>query len=143
MGVIQCRIDRVPEIKLRWKRLSRILPSLFQEILKTQFLKPSKVELWLTSGRELRPLNRAFRGKDKSTDVLSFPSEIPGLLGSIVIDLEIAQQQARRYRHSLEREVLELSVHGVFHLMGFDHENRAEAQMMKAYEIYWTKGIKI
>jgi probable rRNA maturation factor len=125
------------------RKLLPVLRRTFNRILKEHLQKSLRVELWITSASQVRPLNKTYRGKDKTTDVLSFPSGVGGLLGSIVIDLETAKIQAKEYRHSLEREVLELSVHGLFHLLGFDHENKADAERMKAFELRWTEGIKI
>ena len=83
------------------------------------------VNVLVTSSRELRTLNRRFRGKDKPTDVLSFPPG-PGfgnvLAGDIAISAEIAKQNARRLGHSVAQEVKILAVHGVLHLAGYDHE---------------------
>jgi probable rRNA maturation factor len=125
------------------RKLLPVLRRTFNRILKEHLQKSLRVELWITSASQVRPLNKTYRGKDKTTDVLSFPSGVGGLLGSIVIDLETAKIQAKEYRHSLEREVLELSVHGLFHLLGFDHENKADAERMKAFELRWTEGIEI
>ena len=70
----------------------------------------------------MRRLNREFRRIDRSTDVLSFPAELPGLLGDVAIDVPYAARQARRRGHGLDREVQLLLVHGVLHLLGHDHE---------------------
>ncbi len=70
----------------------------------------------------MRRLNREWRKKDKPTDVLSFPSGERGFLGDLVIDVPYAARQARSRGHSLERELQILLVHGVLHLLGFDHE---------------------
>jgi probable rRNA maturation factor len=83
------------------------------------------VNVLVTSSRELRSLNRRFRGKDQPTDVLSFPPG-PGfgnvLAGDIAISAEIAKQNARRLGHSAAEEIKILAVHGVLHLAGYDHE---------------------
>ncbi len=84
-----------------------------------------KVNVLLTSSRDLRALNRRFRGKDQPTDVLSFPAiDIVArhYAGDIVISSEIALRNARRYRHSCAQEVKVLIVHGMLHLAGYDHE---------------------
>jgi probable rRNA maturation factor len=73
--------------------------------------------------RELRRLNRDFRRKDYSTDVLSFPSRAAsGFLGDIAISLERAQRQAAEYGHATGQEIEILMLHGVLHLLGMDHE---------------------
>jgi probable rRNA maturation factor len=84
-----------------------------------------EVEVLLADDATLRRLNRSFRGKNKPTDVLSFPSpaEISVLhAGDLAISLETAANQAARYGHSLRDEVRILLLHGLLHLSGFDHE---------------------
>ncbi|MBZ5568700.1 MAG: rRNA maturation RNase YbeY [Acidobacteriia bacterium] len=80
----------------------------------------------LTSSRNLRVLNRRFRGIDKPTDVLSFPP-IPAVArqfsGDIVISADIAARNARLYQHTLAQEVKILILHGMLHLAGYDHES--------------------
>ena len=66
-------------------------------------------------------LNRKFRHKNKTTDVLTFPGDFP-FLGDIVISLDQARRQARDEKHSLATEVRYLLLHGVLHAMGYDHE---------------------
>ena len=83
------------------------------------------VNVLLTSSTEMKSLNRRFRGKDKPTDVLSFPAE-PGaqkqFAGEIAISAEIAMQNARSLGHSPAEEVKILVLHGILHLRGYDHE---------------------
>ncbi len=83
------------------------------------------VNVLVTSSAEMKSLNRRFRGKDKPTDVLSFPAE-PGtrkrFAGEIAISAEIAAQNARTLGHSPAREVKILVLHGILHLRGYDHE---------------------
>lgn len=82
------------------------------------------VTVLITSSREMRSLNGRFRGKDKATDVLSFPPqfESPKFAGDIAISAEIACENARRLGHSPAEEVKILALHGVLHLAGFDHD---------------------
>jgi probable rRNA maturation factor len=85
----------------------------------------------------MRALNRQFRGKDMATDVLSFPSESRGFLGDIVIAAGVAARQARDAGHSVQTELRVLSLHGLLHLLGYDHETddgqmaRVEARLRK------------
>lgn len=69
----------------------------------------------------MRSLNRRYRRKDRSTDVLSFPSA-PPLLGDIAISVPYAGRQARRRHEPISREIDRLLVHGYLHLLGYDHE---------------------
>jgi probable rRNA maturation factor len=83
------------------------------------------VDVLLAGDRTLRTLNRQFRGKDKATDVLSFPAaeNMPGnRAGDLAISLETAARQAAEHGHSLRDEVRVLMLHGLLHLAGFDHE---------------------
>lgn len=86
----------------------------------------------------MRPLNRDWRGKDRTTDVLSFPQpERPGgrALGDVVVSVDAAERQARERGHRLEAELLRLLVHGYLHLLGYDHERGAEdARLMRREE---------
>jgi probable rRNA maturation factor len=91
----------------------------------------------IVSDRRMRALNRQFRGKDKVTDVLSFPSGERGFMGDIVIASGVATQQARAAGHSVQTEVRVLALHGLLHLLGYDHEHdggkmaRFEAKLRK------------
>jgi len=82
-----------------------------------------EVAVVLAGDRLLRRLNREFRGKDKATDVLSFPGEGgEGGLGDIVISVPTASRNARRRGHGVLRELDVLALHGFLHVLGYDHE---------------------
>ncbi len=84
------------------------------------------VNVLVTGSSELRSLNRRFRAKDQPTDVLSFPpgpSFVNGFAGDIAISADIAKQNARRLGHSAAQEIKILALHGVLHLVGYDHEH--------------------
>lgn len=89
--------------------------------------------LSLTSDRELRRLNKKYAGEDHVTDVLSFEQEAP-LLGDVVISVETAARQAKSAGHSLGAELFHLAVHGMVHLLGYDHATKAEERVMFGYE---------
>ena len=84
----------------------------------------------IVSNARVRALNRKFRRKDKETDVLSFPAEEPGYLGDVVISSGVAARQARAAGHSLATELRVLALHGLLHLLGYDHE-RDDGQMAR------------
>ncbi|HLH25667.1 MAG TPA: rRNA maturation RNase YbeY [Chloroflexota bacterium] len=109
------------------------------------------VDVRVTDDATIHALNRAHRGVDRPTDVLSFPlqdaaalreSDVgfvlpPGAavhLGDIVLSWPRAVAQAAEYGHTVEREAAYLAVHGVLHLLGYDHEEPADARMMRAHE---------
>src|SRR5215218_390937 len=77
----------------------------------------------IVSDRRMRALNRQFRGKDAVTDVLSFPSDERGFLGDIVIAAGVAGKQAKAAGHTGQTEVRVLALHGLLHLLGYDHES--------------------
>ncbi|MCD8041050.1 MAG: rRNA maturation RNase YbeY [Clostridia bacterium] len=111
-------------------------------------------EIVFTDEEEIKNLNRQFRNKDAVTDVLSFPSldDIRGkkllkadfpldigedkrlFIGSIAICTKRAQEQAAEYGHSYERELNYLAVHGLCHLLGYDHEDESDKKEMRAKE---------
>jgi probable rRNA maturation factor len=80
------------------------------------------VTVAIVSNRRIRALNRRFRRKDAPTDVLSFPADEPGQLGDVVIASGVARQQAALGGHSLGTELRVLALHGLLHLLGYDHE---------------------
>ena len=88
------------------------------------FLGAGDVELVFVNDDEMRKINREHRGIDKATDVLSFPYEqVPGgLMGSVVISTDTANRVAGELGHSIECEIALLFLHGVLHILGYDHE---------------------
>ncbi|MBI2876129.1 MAG: rRNA maturation RNase YbeY [Candidatus Tectomicrobia bacterium] len=95
-------------------------------------LPEAEISVVLGNDRQIRELNESYRGIPTPTDVLSFPMgegefrELhPNLLGDVVISLETASRQAQESRHSLEKEVCLLLIHGILHLRGYDHEGPA------------------
>ncbi|MDD2368461.1 MAG: rRNA maturation RNase YbeY [Sulfuricurvum sp.] len=87
-------------------------------------LSEQEIELILTDNSEIAEINREFRNIDKPTDVLSFPSDpFPGApLGSIVISVDKVDEIASSLGHSVDHELALLFIHGMLHLMGYDHE---------------------
>jgi probable rRNA maturation factor len=83
------------------------------------------VTVAIVADRRVRDLNRRYRRKDVPTDVLSFPADEPGELGDVVIALGVARRQAARAGHSLSTEFRVLALHGLLHLLGYDHERDA------------------
>ena len=99
---------------------------------------PAEVSLTLVSDEEIRALNLQYRKINCPTDVLSFPmgESNPGtnaiMLGDIVISAETAVLQAEMYGHSAKRELAFLTVHGMLHLLGYDHMNKSDEDIMFA-----------
>ena len=86
------------------------------------FEGPAEISVTFVDNAEIQQLNKQYRDKDQATDVLSFPETGAAMLGDIVISMERAMEQANIYGHSLQREVAFLTVHSMFHLLGYDHE---------------------
>jgi probable rRNA maturation factor len=82
----------------------------------------------------IRSLNRRYRKIDRATDVLSFSIGDPDLLGEIYISVARAAVQARRFGSPFDEEILRLFIHGLHHLLGYDHENRADREIMEEKE---------
>lgn len=135
-----------------------LLTAAAQKTLENQGISPRKVEisLVLTNDENIHQLNKEYRDKDCPTDVLSFPmyetideiiqdidrvTEV--LLGDVIISLPRAQAQAEEYGHSLERELAFLVVHGVLHLLGFDHINEEERLKMRKEEDRVLQDLKL
>ncbi len=107
---------------------------------------PAEVNVTFVSDEGIRKINRDFRNVNCSTDVLSFPLGENGvydvspengclLLGDVIISVEHAEAQAELYGHGFERELAYLTVHSVFHLLGYDHLDEAEEKKrMRAKE---------
>lgn len=148
------------------------LENLLQIAGKREDLPLGEVALSFVDDEEIRQLNKEYRGMDRPTDVLSFPmlefgtdemvidySDLEGIaadedtvtkglytgdqLGDIVISVPRAIEQAEEYGHSVEREIGFLFVHGFLHLLGFDHQNEEEEQIMirKQEDILQEAGI--
>jgi len=95
-----------------------------------QSLTTRAIELIVTDNKSIQKLNREYRSKNKATDVLSFPIDatfedmlIPGMpLGSIVISIDLVKKRSVELGHTTENELSLLFIHGLLHLLGFDHE---------------------
>jgi probable rRNA maturation factor len=95
------------------------------------------VVIAMISDARMRKINKQFRRKDYATDVLSFPSLMPGSLGELAIATGVTRRQAREAGHSEATEARVLALHGLLHLLGYDHETdhgemrRAEERLRK------------
>ncbi len=115
------------------------------------------INIILTQGETIRKVNQEYRGIDKETDVLSFPmfekeeietyknnlSPIPDVLGDIMISIPRVEEQAIEYGHSFERELAYMLVHGFYHLMGYDHIQEEDKQLMRPKEEHILEQLKI
>jgi probable rRNA maturation factor len=97
----------------------------------------AEISVRLCNDAEIRVLNLAWRNKDKATNVLSFPSPAGNrspLLGDIVVAFEYVSEEARDAGRSLRDHLTHMLVHGMLHLLGFDHEKESEAEEMEGLE---------
>jgi len=110
----------------------------------TNDLCTKDIELIFVHNKEIQELNKEHRNIDKATDVLSFPLEfdMPNMpLGSIVISIDFVEEKAKEYNHSFEDELKLLFIHGLLHLLGFDHEvddgehREKEEELIKKYNL--------
>lgn len=143
--------DRYRKIKIRSGEMIRLVEKVLSEMGEHSV----EVGLTLVGDTEMQGLNRQYRGIDQPTDVLAFPMRGKGktrgknnkmsdlgqpdtghsLLGDIVISVPTARKQAFQQGHSLQREMTVLIIHGLLHLLGYDHERSIfEARMMKRKE---------
>ena len=105
----------------------------------------------LTTDENIREYNREYRSVDRPTDVLSFPADEgddllappDGFLGDIMISIPRAREQAKALGHSTEREILFLTVHGVLHLLGYDHMRPEDEQIMLPVQRSIVEGIEL
>jgi probable rRNA maturation factor len=108
-----------------------------------------EIELIITDNEKIQELNREYRHKDKPTDVLSFPLETPFTeqslfdvpLGSIVISADYVREKAKAFSHSEQDELKLLFIHGLLHLMGYDHETDDGEMRQKEREVIEAFGL--
>jgi probable rRNA maturation factor len=110
----------------------------------------SELSVLLVGDRKMIQLNRDYRGKNKTTDVLSFEASLPihnskaeNILGDIVISVPVAESQARRSGTGFYEEICRLLIHGTLHLLGYEHEDsQYRARKMKNKEEEILSAIK-
>lgn len=96
----------------------------------------TEVAIRIVDEQEGRELNSMYRGKDYATNVLTFPlTEEPHLMGDIIICAPVVESEAQFQQKSLEAHYAHLTVHGILHLHGYDHEMEAQAELMESLEI--------
>ena len=117
---------------------------------KKQFLKWAKtalrvdteVTIRIVDKDEGRALNLAYRGKDYATNVLTFPlTEMPYLIGDIIICAPVVIEEAQAQQKPIEAHFAHLTVHGILHLHGYDHETEKQAELMESIEIETLKKL--
>jgi probable rRNA maturation factor len=109
-------------------------------VLKYEGLAEQEVTIRFTDEAESQSLNHEYRGKDEPTNVLSFPFEAPpgieiNLLGDLVICAPVISREAEEQHKDVSNHYAHMTVHGLLHLMGYDHMDDAEAEVMESKEI--------
>jgi probable rRNA maturation factor len=122
-------------------RLKKITNNVLKLVLDEKGRSSAEVSIVFVDDAEMKNLNKNFRRINKPTDVLAFPMNEgkfatinPELLGDIVISVQTANKQADFHDHSLERELTILLIHGLLHLLGYDHNTDSEEAEMKEFE---------
>ena len=110
-----------------------------KKCLKMENIKNAEFNIILTDNKNIHDINKKYRNIDKETDVISFAledekdeqfSSKKRVLGDIYISIDKAKSQAKEYGHSLKREISFLAVHGLLHLLGYDHMNKKDEKVM-------------
>lgn len=129
-----------------------IIEKVINKAFEIERVKKASCSIIIVDNTFIHKLNKEYRGIDRVTDVISFALEddesmfIPDgtrLLGDIYISLDKAKEQAKEYGHSVIRELCFLAVHGIYHLLGYDHESEEDAKIMfkKQEEVLEYYGI--
>ncbi len=141
--MLSLRTFREAKTRLPLKKIKAL-----HELIVGEEAKPGwkgSINLVFTGDRQIRKLNREHRKKDKATDVLSFTVDSPGssdaVFGEIYIACATARRQAEAYGGSHVDEYLRLFCHGLLHLFGYDHIRRADAEIMRAREVYYLSQV--
>lgn len=133
--------DKTKSQILTTHKLKKLANEVVSVVLDVTGHRNVEVSIVFVDDDEMEELNLRHRRKKKSTDVLSFPmhdnafSRIrPELLGDVVISVPTAQQQAKLYGHSVQKEISNLLIHGVLHLIGYSHDDEDAARKMRSKE---------
>lgn len=129
----------MPQLKFSFQKASDALsiPSKqqFAKWIKAALRVDTEVTIRIVDADEGRELNSMYRGKDYATNVLTFPlTETPHLMGDIIICAPVLEAEAHSQQKSIEAHYAHLTVHGILHLHGYDHETEAQAEFMESIE---------
>jgi probable rRNA maturation factor len=107
----------------------------FRKWVKAALRVDTEVTIRIVDAEEGRELNSMYRGKDYATNVLTFPlTEEPHLMGDIIICAPVVETEAKSQNKALEAHYAHLTVHGILHLHGYDHETEPQAELMEGLE---------
>ncbi|RFU61330.1 rRNA maturation RNase YbeY [Bacillus sp. V59.32b] len=137
-------IDFMDETEKVNEEAEKLVEGVLQFAAKSEGIETgSELSVTFVDNARIREINKEYRSKDAPTDVISFAmeelgeneievigTEIPRMLGDIIISIERAAEQAEEYGHSIDRELGFLALHGFLHLLGYDHMNEADEKKM-------------
>ena len=130
------------------KPLNNKLNMIVSTILDQEKMPDCVINLRLLNDKEMRKLNMQFRQKDKTTNVLSFPNDDISVtqtknIGDIAISVEYVKAEAKKEGKTFDDHIIHMLAHGVYHILGYDHENNENAMIMENKEIQTLKKINI
>ncbi|MDE2135236.1 MAG: rRNA maturation RNase YbeY [Alphaproteobacteria bacterium] len=131
----------------KWRRLrglgARLKRAAGEALVRGGGQATAAITILLTSDRHMSALNLGFRGKDEPTNVLSFPSSMSAYLGDIAIAYGVTAKEAKNAGKSHIDHTTHLAVHGVLHLLGYDHATARQAKIMEPLEIGVLKALNV
>lgn len=130
------------------KPLDNKLNKIVSTILDQEKMSDCVINLRLLNDKQMRKLNMQFRQKDKTTNVLSFPNDDISVkqtknIGDIAISVEYVKAEAKKEGKTFDDHIIHMLAHGVYHILGYDHENNENAMIMENKEIQTLKKINI
>ena len=119
-----------------------------QSVLDGLDLSDSELLVRFVDKPEIQHLNKTYRHQDKTTNVLSFPSDLPieieeAILGDVVICIEVVAEEAQAQGKNFENHLLHMAIHGTLHLMGYDHIEESDAEKMESLEVKILEKMQI
>ena len=128
--------------------LIKKLNNVFLIICDEEQLSDYSINLKITSDQEMKDLNNRFRNKNSPTNVLSFTNEdismeVTGNIGDIAINYEYVQRESKEYNKSFDSHMIHMLIHGIYHILGFNHENAQTADIMENKEIILLEKLNI
>ena len=124
------------------------LKNAFTIICDEERLSECSINLKILNDHEMKDLNNKFRNKDSSTNVLSFTNEdiskeMTGNIGDIAINYEYVQRESKEYNKSFDSHMIHMLIHGIYHILGYDHKHNEEAYNMELKEVNLLKKLDI
>jgi probable rRNA maturation factor len=122
----------------------RIFSTVAKKVLSGENRRTENLSLAFVSKAEIKKLNKKFRRKNKATDVLSFGLKEKGYLGEVIICPEVVKENAKKYGNTFKIELIKIFIHGVLHLLGYDHErSKKEAIKMEKKQDFYLSKVKV